>query len=79
MLPGVERMVGEGYVTGAADRNREFLGEALTFAESVPEWRRQVLLDPQTSGGLALFSKTAIPGAIRIGRVVVGQAAIRVR
>jgi selenide,water dikinase len=78
ILPGVERMVAEGHTTGGARRNREFVGEALTF-ENVPEWLRQVVLDPQTSGGLALFARQPIPGAVRIGRVHEGPAAIRVR
>jgi selenide, water dikinase len=71
-LPGVERMVADGHTTGGANRNRQFLGEALSFGEGVPEWIQHVALDPQTSGGLALFSRGPIPNATKIG-VVSGQ------
>jgi selenide, water dikinase len=79
LLPGVERMVGAGMTTGGGDRNREFVGESLRFDDSVPEWLRLVVVDPQTSGGLALFTRKPIEGAVRIGRVVEGPPLIRVR
>lgn len=71
-LPGVERLVGEGMLTGGASKNRQHLGESLVFAESVPRWLREVVVDPQTSGGLAVFSKVPVQGSVRIGRVVAG-------
>lgn len=76
LLPGVERMVGEGHTTGGGNRNREYLGEALIFADSVPEWLRLVIVDPQTSGGLAVFTKNKVAGSIEIGRVADGSPAI---
>lgn len=79
LLPGVERMVADGMLTGGAGRNEEFLGEALTFDQAVPRWLRDVVLDPQTSGGLALFSSAPIEGLALIGRVVAGPPAIAVR
>jgi selenide, water dikinase len=75
-LPGVERMIEAGHTTGGAEKNRSFLGQALRVAEHVPEWRVHLALDPQTSGGLALFSKSAIPDAVPIGRVVSGAPLI---
>lgn len=69
LLPGIQRMAEEGNTTGGAIKNAEFIGEALTFDEGVPQWLRDVILDPQTSGGLALFSKTPIPGYPLIGVV----------
>jgi len=54
------------------------LGSRLEFAESVPEWLRQVVLDPQTSGGLALFGQGVQMG-VRIGRVVAGQAGLAIQ
>ncbi len=77
ILPGVERMVGEGHTTGGARRNREFLGAALTFTD-LPEWLQHVVVDPQTSGGLAMFSRGPVEGAVRIGRAVDGPPVIRV-
>lgn len=76
LLPGVERMVREGYTTGGGDRNRAFIGEALSFADEVPDWMRLAMVDPQTSGGLALFSSTPFQGIPEIGRVVSGSARV---
>ncbi|AIE85750.1 selenide, water dikinase [Fimbriimonas ginsengisoli Gsoil 348] len=78
VFEGVERMIAEGHVTGGAGRNREFLGDSLRFDEAVPGWLRQVVLDPQTSGGLALFSRVPIAGAVRIGRAMAGDPRIHV-
>lgn len=73
LLSGVQRLVEADAVTGGAGRNREFLGENLVFDSNVPEWLRQVVIDPQTSGGLATFSKTPVSGSVKIGRVVSGK------
>jgi selenide, water dikinase len=78
LLPGLEKLIDEGHITAGAERNRDFVGDALTFANSVPEWLRAVAIDPQTSGGLALFSKDQIPNAKKIGRVISGAPTIGV-
>lgn len=78
LLPGIQRLAEEGNTTGGAIKNEEFIGAAITFANSVPNWLRAVILDPQTSGGLALFSKAEIPGLPKIGQVVEGSACISV-
>jgi selenide,water dikinase len=79
LLPGVRRMVEDGMTTGGAAKNRAFLGDALVFAEAVPEWLRHVVLDPQTSGGLAVCCVGEVDGSVRIGRVIEGSPAIFVR
>lgn len=80
LLPGVQRMVEAGHTTGGARKNRAFLGEALTFDPGVPEWLHHVVLDPQTSGGLVLFSQHTIEGLPCIGEVVrAGEPSIAVR
>lgn len=79
LLPGIQRLAEEGNTTGGAKNNEAFIGEALTFADSVPIWLRDVILDPQTSGGLALFSKRELPGLAKIGRAVEGPPSLRVR
>jgi len=78
LLPHLRELVEKGMTTGGAAKNHAFLGDALTFADDVPQWLREVVLDPQTSGGLALFSRTPIEGAVKIGRVAKGDAAIQV-
>jgi selenide, water dikinase len=79
LLPGIQRLAEEGNTTGGAKKNEEFIGNSLAFDETVPQWLRDVILDPQTSGGLALFSATPIPSMAKIGTVVEGSAGIHVR
>ena len=78
LLHGLERLVDEGHTTGGAERNREFVGDDLTFNDNVPKWMHAVIIDPQTSGGLALFSKEPLPEAVEIGLVQEGPAAIHI-
>ncbi|HVH69728.1 MAG TPA: selenide, water dikinase SelD, partial [Candidatus Dormibacteraeota bacterium] len=53
-LPGAEQAAREGFLPGGLKNNRDFLGDCVGFAESVPEEFRDLLFDPQTSGGLLL-------------------------
>lgn len=77
-LPGVERMVAEGFTTAGAVKNRDAVGDALVFEEGLAPWLRHLVLDPQTSGGLALFTSGVIAGATEIGRVTAGEPGIRI-
>jgi selenide, water dikinase len=52
LLPGVEALVREGVRTGASARNWSSYGEAIDLPVDLPDWRRDLLTDPQTSGGL---------------------------
>ena len=52
ILPGVETYARKGYVTGGARRNKQFYSQWIRFEQEGAEWHRQVLFDPQTSGGL---------------------------
>ena len=79
LLQGLEHLVSAGHTTGGAERNREFVGDALSFANAVPDWMRAVVVDPQTSGGLALFSKEPLPDAIEMGFVTAGPPHISVK
>ncbi|MCW5936667.1 MAG: selenide, water dikinase SelD [Fimbriimonadaceae bacterium] len=72
VLPGIERMVAEGCVTGGATRTREFLADRLRISDGVPSWLVQLALDPQTSGGLAVASARPVEGSVLIGRVLPG-------
>lgn len=76
LLPGVERMVNEGHTTGGSRKNRTYLGDNLHIENGVADWLVQLAIDPQTSGGLALFSPSEIPGATLIGEVVEGESGI---
>ena len=51
-LPGAVEAAREGHLAGGLKNNREFVGECVGFADGVPEDFRNLLYDPQTSGGL---------------------------
>lgn len=51
-LPGAQQAAREGFLPGGLKNNRDFLGDCVGFAESVPQEFRDLLCDPQTSGGL---------------------------
>ena len=42
----------QGIVAGAIARNLASYGHELDFAPELADWQRQLLADPQTSGGL---------------------------
>src|SRR5208283_5871794 len=54
-LPEALECARQGIVSGAAERNREFAGPAVTVAAGVPEYAMDLLYDAQTSGGLLMF------------------------
>ena len=53
-LPGVETFAEAGVVTGASGRNWASYGDAVFGAADLALWRRDLLCDPQTSGGLLI-------------------------
>jgi selenide,water dikinase len=64
-LPGAEGYAEARLVPGGTARNRKYLAEHLTFAESVSRTTRTLLYDPQTSGGLfAAVAPTALAAAL---------------
>src|SRR5579875_870087 len=52
LLPGALHYVEEGCITGGAYRNETYLSPHVRFGEGIGEVKRQILWDPQTSGGL---------------------------
>jgi len=52
LLPGTARLADDGYGTGGAARNREWLGARLSIGRDVPPALCAAVIDPQTSGGL---------------------------
>jgi selenide,water dikinase len=82
-LPGVEELLRTGdAVSGGSRRNRLHAEGFTTFDPAVDEWRRRLVADATTSGGLlvAVAPERAdeVPGA-QVGRLVTGPpGAIRV-
>ena len=51
-FPGAIEAARDGHLSGGLKNNRVFVAECAEFAEDVPQEFRDLLFDPQTSGGL---------------------------
>ena len=67
-LDSAAALTQQGCVTGASHRNWTSYGEHVALPSNWPDWRRHLLTDPQTSGGLlvACAQKRAAEIAARI-------------
>jgi selenide,water dikinase len=54
ILPGADEMAKKGFLTRGENDNWEYLKDFVSLAEGVSPECRSLLLDPQTSGGLAI-------------------------
>src|SRR5262249_54286094 len=54
LLPDAASLAQRKFVTGASMRNWESYANGVVLPPSLPEWRRHLLTDPQTSGGLLI-------------------------
>lgn len=82
LLSEAAALAQQGFITGASGRNWLSYGEEVELPHDFPDWRRQLLTDPQTSGGLLIACDPAhaadlVQSIIRAGYPqarVVGQA-----
>jgi selenide,water dikinase len=92
LLTQAASLAQEGFVTGASHRNWSSYGASVRLPKDCPDWRRHLLTDPQTSGGLlvACAQKRAAdilqsirdagyPAAQIVGHAETGDAAVIVR
>lgn len=92
LLGHAEALVRQGFVTGASHRNWDSYGADVDLPAGLPDWRRHILTDPQTSGGLLVACADAeadrlvgeiraagYPLARRIGEVEAGPPRLVVR
>ena len=89
-LPGVTELLEAGVRTGASGRNWASYGPEVDLPDGLEPWRRDLLTDPQTSGGLliavagaevdALLALARSEGvsAVPVGRVLDGPPRVRV-
>jgi selenide,water dikinase len=89
-LPGVRRLLEEGVRTGASARNWASYGAEVDLPAGLEDWRRDLLTDPQTSGGLLIAVAEAEASNLQamariegfatyvVGRVVEGPPRVRV-
>jgi selenide,water dikinase len=91
LLAGVEALARAGVRTGASPRNWASYGAAVDGTEALADWRRDLLTDPQTSGGLLVATAPgeaeAVLATVRaagfaeaavVGRMASGPARVRV-
>jgi len=62
-LPGALEAARGGFLSGGLKNNRDFIGDCVGFAENVPQEYRDLLFDPQTSGGLLIAITPESAGA----------------
>jgi len=60
-----EALAEAGNITGASKRNWHSYSDGVSLPAGLPEWRRALLTDPQTSGGLLVACKAERAEAIR--------------
>ena len=92
ILASAHSLAQAGYVTGASARNWSSFGGDVDLASGTPDWQRNVLTDPQTSGGLLVacapaavervlnaFHDQGFEQARPIGAVIAGPARVSVQ
>ena len=83
--------VKQGVATGASDRNWKSYGHEVTLPADFPEWKRKLIADPQTSGGLLVscapdavqpvlseFTKRGFAEVAVIGKISSGPARLTI-
>jgi selenide,water dikinase len=91
LLPAALELARQGYAPGASGRNWASYGHEVDLPEDMAEWQKNLLCDPQTSGGLLvacapevvedvldLFRQQGFDHAREIGRLVAGEARVKV-
>jgi selenide,water dikinase len=89
LLPNVEQLARDGFITGASGRNWDAYGKDVTLDASLAPHLQALLTDPQTSGGLlvsvdagsvdavlALFAEGGFGEAAVVGRMAAGAARV---
>jgi selenide,water dikinase len=90
-LAQAERLAEAGFATGASARNWASYGDGIRLSADLSAWRRTLLTDPQTSGGLliacaperaetirATIEGAGYPRASIIGSVASGDAEVHI-
>jgi selenide,water dikinase len=91
VIPEALEWVKQGVATGASDRNWNGYGAEVALPADFPEWKKKLLSDPQTSGGLLVacapdaekqvlkhFESQGFSGARNIGTLKAGKPGITV-
>ncbi|MBS0223158.1 MAG: selenide, water dikinase SelD [Proteobacteria bacterium] len=89
LLAEAASLAQQGHVTGASHRNWASYGGDISLPAGLPDWKRHLLVDPQTSGGLLIactadqapdvlrrVHDSGSPGARIIGRAEAGAPVV---
>jgi selenide, water dikinase len=77
----------QGVATGASERNWQGYGREVDLPQAFPDWKRKLITDPQTSGGLLVAcTRDAVPSVLKlfdgaareIGRFAAGAPRLRI-
>ena len=91
VLPEALDWVKQGTATGASERNWQSYGHEVRLPPAWPEWKRKLITDPQTSGGLLVACSAEVESQVieefrrggfqhvrKIGVMTTGEPAITV-
>jgi selenide, water dikinase len=91
LLPEALGWARQGVATGASERNWKSYGQEVKLPENFPDWKRKLITDPQTSGGLLVacapeaveqvvgeFKRDGFTHAVTIGAMRSGDAKLTV-
>ncbi|UXU75821.1 MULTISPECIES: selenide, water dikinase SelD [unclassified Paracoccus (in: a-proteobacteria)] len=78
LLPRAADLAQAGFVTGASLRNWAAYGAEVTLPGDLPDWRRHLLTDPQTSGGLLVACAPEAADAVLEQVQAAGHALARI-
>lgn len=91
LLAPASALARDGMVTGASSRNWDSYGNDVLLPDGFAQWKRNLLTDPQTSGGLLvccapeatasvidLLQREGFASAVRIGRLCAGEPNVTV-
>jgi selenide,water dikinase len=92
LLATVEALSRGGLRSGASGRNWSSYGASVDLPAGLDDWRRDLLCDPQTSGGLLVSVAPGAADAVlafvrgqgfslacRVGEIAAGDGRVRVR
>lgn len=78
VLPGAREAAAGGFIPGGMYRNRDYAGGLCEFASTVDQVTRDLLFDPQTSGGLLIALEERSAAALADGLRAAGVEAAAV-
>lgn len=91
LLAPASALARDGMVTGASSRNWDSYGNDVLLPDGFAQWKRNLLTDPQTSGGLLvccapeatasvidLLQREGFASAVRIGHLCAGEPNVTV-